>query len=257
MENTDAVILKQVGIQFTRVKKRRLLLGDFLSPRFRLHGEKEKIWALKNINLNIKKGEHVGIIGANGAGKSTLLKVICGVFNPTEGNVAVQGKIVPILELGDAFEPLYTGRENIYLYGALMGISYRRMNEYVEQIVEFSELQEAIDTPVVTYSSGMKSRLAFSVATITRPDILVLDEALTTGDKNFRGKSYRRIMELINSETTVLFVSHNEEELKKVCTRGIILDHGHLIADGKLDDILKVYSLRKASWNEQWKAESR
>lgn len=243
MTKEDAVVLKQVGIQFTREKKkRRALLGDLVSHFSGLYTERDKIWALKDVNLNVKKGERVGIIGANGAGKSTLLKLICGILKPTEGELMVQGNIVPILELGGAFEPLYTGRENIYLYGALMGVSHRKMDEYVEQIIEFSELHDSIDTPVMTYSSGMKSRLGFSVATIIRPDILILDEALTTGDRKFREKSYRRIVELISCETTVLFVSHNEGDLRKVCSRGILIDNGHLIADGKLDDILNEYA---------------
>lgn len=242
MTNEDAVILKQVGIQYTREKKRKAPLTDLLSRFSCLYTERDKIWALKDVNLNVKKGERVGIVGANGAGKSTLLKLICGILKPTKGEITVQGQIVPILELGGAFEPLYTGRENIYLYGALMGVSHRRMDDYVEQIIEFSELRDSIDTPVMTYSSGMKSRLGFSVATIVQPDILILDEALTTGDRRFREKSYRRIIELISCETTVLFVSHNEGELKKVCSRGILIDKGHLIADGRLDDILKEYA---------------
>lgn len=243
MKKEDAVVLKQVGIQFTREKKRRASLGDLPLMLYDKHTERDKIWALREVNLNVKKGERIGIIGANGSGKSTLLKLICGILKPTEGEIHVQGKIVPILELGGAFEPLYTGRENIYLYGALMGVSHRKMDGYVEQIIEFSELQDSIDSPVTTYSSGMKSRLGFSVATIIQPDVLILDEALTTGDRKFREKSYRRITELIRDETTVLFVSHNEDDLKKVCSRGIILDKGHMVADGELSHILNEYAL--------------
>ena len=241
MENNEAIVLKQVGIQFTQERKRRLPLGDLLLPFSPAYTEKKKFWALRDIDFRINKGEHVGIIGQNGAGKSTLLKLISQIYVPTEGTIQIQGKVVPILELAGAFESQYTGRENIYLYGAIMGYSHQYMDKCIDEIIEFSELERFIDTPVISYSSGMKSRLGFSIATTIQPDILVLDEVLSTGDRKFQEKSFNRIMNLINEDTTVLFVSHNENSLKKICNRGILLNKGRLVADGKLEDIINQY----------------
>lgn len=242
MDNSEAIVFSHVGIQFTKEKKRRFSLGDLLLPFSPVYTEKNRFWALKDIDFKIYKGENVGIIGQNGAGKSTLLKIISRIYAPTEGTVQIHGKVVPILELAGAFEPHYTGRENIYLQGAIMGYSRQFMNKCMEEIIEFSELSSFIDSPVISYSSGMKSRLGFSIATTVQPDILVLDEVLSTGDRSFREKSFNRIMDMIKEETTVLFVSHSENSLRKICNRGIWLNGGRVMADGNLEEVINQYT---------------
>lgn len=183
-------------------------------------------WALSNVSFNVKKGEVVGFIGSNGAGKSTMLKVIAGVLKPTKGNVQAYGNICPMIELGAGFDPALTARENIFLNGAIMGYSKEFIESKFEEIVEFSELREFLDVPVQNFSSGMIARLAFSVATIVDPEILIVDEILSVGDMAFQQKSMDKMMSLINGGTTVLFVSHSLEQIKKLCDRIVWIEHG-------------------------------
>jgi ABC-2 type transport system ATP-binding protein len=177
----------------------------------------------------------------NGAGKSTLLKVIAGVFKPTEGTVTHTGKIVPLLELGAGFDKEYTGRENIYLYGAMLGYSKSFIASKFDEIVEFSELEKFIDVPLKNYSSGMRSRLGFSVATIVEPEILILDEVLSVGDAKFRKKSEQKVLSMMENGVTVLFVSHNLAQVKRLCTKAMILDKGRMTAFGDIDTISQQY----------------
>lgn len=188
--------------------------------------EKKDFWALKNVSFKVKKGEVIGFVGSNGAGKSTLLKIVAGVMKPTEGNVATYGKVCPMIELGAGFDPQLTARENIYLNGAIMGYSRELMDEKFQEIVDFSELHDFLDVPVQNFSSGMVARLAFSVATIVEPEILIVDEILSVGDIAFQTKSEAKMLSMIGGGTTVLFVSHSAEQVKKMCDTVVWIEHG-------------------------------
>ena len=201
----------------------------------------QEFWALKHVSFDVKKGDRVGIMGLNGAGKSTLLKVIAGVLKATEGSVETKGVIVPLLELGAGFDRQYTGAENIFLYGAVLGYSKEFIQEKYNEIVEFSELGKFIDVPVKNYSSGMKARLGFSVATIVEPEILILDEVLSVGDAKFRKKCEKKIQGMFDKGITVLFVSHSSQQVLRMCNKGILLEHGELVAQGDVKDIVDLY----------------
>lgn len=190
------------------------------------HKKKEEFWALRDVNFQVKKGEVIGFIGSNGAGKSTLLKIVAGVMKPTKGRVDSYGNICPMIELGAGFDPQLTARENIYLNGAVMGYTKELIDSKFNEIVEFSELKDFLDVPVQNFSSGMVARLAFSIATIVEPEILIVDEILSVGDIAFQAKSERKMLSMINGGTTVLFVSHSIEQIKKMCDKVVWLDHG-------------------------------
>ncbi len=198
-------------------------------------------YALDDISFQIYPREVVGIIGLNGSGKSTSLKVISGILKPTSGTVHVGARIVPMLELGSGFDMELTGRENIYLNGSILGYSKEFLADKAPSILEFSGLQEFIDMPLKTYSSGMLMRLAFSVATLVEPEILIVDEILAVGDEAFQSKSRARMMELMGGGTTVLFVSHALEQIRNMCSRVIWLDHGKVKMIGKADDVCDAY----------------
>ncbi len=189
-------------------------------------------WALKDVDFKINKGEVIGFIGSNGAGKSTLLKVVAGVMKPTTGEVKAYGNICPMIELGAGFDPQLTARENIYLDGAIMGYSKELIDSKFDEIVEFSELKDFLDVPVQNFSSGMVARLAFSIATIVDPEILIVDEILSVGDIAFQAKSEAKMLEMIGGGTTVLFVSHSLEQIRKMCNRVVWLDHGKIVKMG-------------------------
>ena len=200
-----------------------------------------KFWALKDVSFKVEKGDRVGVLGFNGAGKSTLLKTIAGVLKPTTGNVKVSGVIAPLLELGAGFDMNYSGAENIYLYGATMGFSRKFIEEKYDEIVEFSELGEFINAPLKSYSSGMRSRLGFSIATAVKPDVLILDEVLSVGDAAFREKSEQRVLDMMSEGVTVLFVSHSTESIKRICNKAIILTKGQLVAEGEVNEVCEMY----------------
>lgn len=235
--------VEHVGMKFNLSKER---VDDFREYLIRmLTGkklERDEFWALKDVSFSLHEGERIGILGLNGAGKSTLLKVIAGVFKPTEGKVVRNGKIVPLLELGAGFDKNYTGRENIYLYGSVLGYSRKYMDEKYNQIVKFSGLGEFIDVPIKNYSSGMRSKLGFAIATIAEPEILILDEVLSVGDRKFRKKSERRILDMMENGTAVLFVSHSLAQVQRICNKAMILDHGQLVAFGDVDEIAELYT---------------
>ena len=201
----------------------------------------QEFWALRDISFEVQKGDRVGIMGLNGAGKSTLLKVISGVLKATQGTVTTNGKIAPLLELGAGFDRQYTGAENIYLYGAMLGYSKEFLEARYDEIVEFSELGSFIDVPVKNYSSGMKARLGFSIATLVSPDILILDEVLSVGDAKFRKKSEKKVLSMFDKGVTVLFVSHSLEQVQRLCNKAMILEKGKLIAYGDIDEISEQY----------------
>ena len=199
---------------------------DLFNKEKRQNKKKNEFWALKDVNFKINKGEVVGFIGSNGAGKSTLLKVVAGVMKPTKGRVAAYGNICPMIELGAGFDPQLTARENIYLNGAVMGYSKELIESKFDEIVEFSELKDFLDVPVQNFSSGMTARLAFSIATIVDPEILIVDEILSVGDIAFQAKSEAKMLSMIGGGTTVLFVSHSLAQIKKLCDRVIWIEHG-------------------------------
>ena len=201
----------------------------------------DEFWALKDINFTLKKGDRIGILGTNAAGTSTLLKVIAGVFKPTEGKVIRNGRIVPLLELGAGFDKEYTGRENIYLYGAVLGYSKEFIDSKFEEIVKFSGLRKFLDVPLKNYSSGMKSRLGFSIATIVEPEILILDEVLSVGDAKFRKKSEKKILSMMDKGVTVLFVSHSLAQVQRICNKAMILENGTIRNIGAVDEIAAEY----------------
>ncbi|MCR5769143.1 MAG: ABC transporter ATP-binding protein [Lachnospiraceae bacterium] len=201
----------------------------------------KEFWALRDVTFHVRKGERVGILGLNGAGKSTLLKCIAGVLKPNEGTVTVTGNIVPLLELGAGFDKDYTGAENIYLYGSMLGYPKSFIREKFDEIVKFSELGDFINVPVKNYSSGMKARLGFSIATVVEPDILILDEVLSVGDAKFRKKSAKKLQSMMKKGVTVLLVSHSSDQVLQICNRAIILEHGHLVASGKAAKICAQY----------------
>ena len=190
--------------------------------------ERNNFWALKKINFKITKGEVVGFIGSNGAGKSTLLKIVAGVMKPTEGSVKAFGNICPMIELSAGFDMQLTARENIYLDGAVMGYSKELIDSKFDEIVEFSELKDFLDVPVQNFSSGMTARLAFSIATIVDPEILIVDEILSVGDMAFQTKSENKMLSMINGGTTVLFVSHSLEQVEKLCSKIVWIEHGEI-----------------------------
>lgn len=199
---------------------------DLFDKKKKKNKKMNEFWALRNLNFEISKGEVVGFVGSNGAGKSTLLKVVAGVMKPTKGQVSVYGNVCPMIELGAGFDPQLTARENIYLNGAVMGYSKEMIDSKFEEIVDFSELKDFLDVPVQNFSSGMVARLAFSIATIVDPEILIVDEILSVGDIAFQAKSEEKMLSMIGGGTTVLFVSHSLDQIKKICDKVVWLDHG-------------------------------
>ena len=202
---------------------------------------KDDFWALKDVSFEVKKGEVVGLIGSNGAGKSTLLKVVSGVMKPTSGSVKVAGVISPMIELGAGFDGNLTARENIYLNGSILGYSKKFLDAKFDEIVEFSELKDFLEVPVKNFSSGMTAKLAFSIATIVNPEVLIVDEILSVGDIKFQEKSKKKMMELIKGGTTVLYVSHSLDAIKSICTKVVWLEHGKIIKIGDTKEICDEY----------------
>lgn len=208
-------------------KKRRQVKTDF--------------WALSDVSFHVKKGEVIGLIGSNGAGKSTLLKVVSGVMKPTKGKVTVNGAISPMIELGAGFDQELTARENIYLNGAILGYSKEFLDSKFNEIVDFSELKDFLDVPIKNFSSGMVAKLAFSIATVVNPEILIVDEILSVGDIKFQEKSKNKMMEMIKGGTTVLYVSHSLESIKELCDRVVWIEHGKVIKVGPAKKMIQEY----------------
>ena len=203
--------------------------------------KKEYFWALNDISFSVKKGEVVGLIGSNGAGKSTLLKVVSGVMKPTKGSVKVNGAISPMIELGAGFDMELTARENIFLNGAILGYSKSFIESKFDDIVEFSELKDFLDVPVKNFSSGMTAKLAFSIATIVDPEILIVDEILSVGDIKFQEKSKKKMLDMIKGGTTVLYVSHALPSIEELCDRVVWLEHGKIVEMGDTKEVCKHY----------------
>ena len=212
---------------FVKLIKRELMFQEFL--------------AVKDVSFQVRQGEAWALIGTNGSGKSTLLKAISGILRPYRGNVSVNGSVAPLIELGAGFDPECTARENIYLNGCVLGNSKKFMAEHFDEIVEFAEIQNFLDSPIKNYSSGMKARLGFSVATMVKPDILIVDEVLAVGDYKFQQKCMARMKELLNGGTTLLFVSHNIQQVRNLCDHAIWLDHGVVRMMGEVNPVCDAY----------------
>ena len=224
MANDRITTMKEFAVAFA---KRRLTYREF--------------WALRNVSFEVRKGEVLGIIGRNGAGKSTLLKVISGIMKPTEGSVELHGNVVPMLELGSGFDFDLSGRENVFLNGAILGYAKEFLHRKYGEIAAFSELGDFLEVPLRNYSSGMVMRLAFSIATVVCPEILIVDEILAVGDADFQEKSRKRMMELMSGGTTVLFVSHDMSQIRAMCKTVLWLEQGRVVEFGKTQDVCDKY----------------
>ncbi len=216
-------------------------MKEYLLSAVRGNLRYKDFWALDDVTFSVNRGEVLGIVGTNGAGKSTLLKVISGILKPTRGAVSINGNVVPMLELGSGFDLELTGRENIFLNGAILGYQERFLVEKYDEIVDFSELGEFIEMPLRSYSSGMVTRLAFSIATVVKPDILIVDEILSVGDAAFQKKSENRMMELMSGGTTVLLVSHSTKQITEVCGKALWLQKGKIMAIGDASEVCQRY----------------
>lgn len=230
-----------LGIRFFRNRKRNISLREVLFQG-RSTSPKGEFWAVKDVSFDVVAGEAVGLVGANGHGKSTLLKLIAGVLLPDEGSVVVRGGVAPLIELTGGFEGGLTARENVYLTGGLHGLSKEAIDERFDEIIDFAELQDFVDTPFRHFSSGMKVRLGFAVVTTLDEPIVLVDEVLAVGDKKFREKCYGRMDELLSGGRTLFMVSHSENDLKRFCTRGLYIRQGELIVDGGIGESLAAYN---------------
>lgn len=238
----NMVEVNDVTMQFRMNNDKILSLKEFVTTALSGKLQYNNFTALNHVSFSVEKGETLGLIGHNGAGKSTILKVISGILKPTGGSVKTYGNVVPMLELGSGFDFELTGKENIFLNGAILGYSEEFLNEKYDEIVEFSELGDFIFSPIRNYSSGMLARLAFSIATVVNPDILIVDEILSVGDATFQKKSRRRMMELMGGGTTVLFVSHSLEQIRELCNRVVWLENGQIKMIGNVDEVCDAYS---------------
>ena len=236
------VKVENLGICFNLAKERVDSLKEYFLKFTKGSLHFEEFWALKDVSIEIKRGDFYGLVGINGSGKSTLLKTIAGVFKPTEGKVTVNGTIAPLIELGAGFDMDLTARENIYLNGAVLGFSKKFMDEHFQDIVDFSELHDFLDVPLKNYSSGMVARIAFAIATVVDPDILIADEVLSVGDYAFQEKCEKRMAQLLANGTTVIFVSHSTEQVKRLCNKATWLEHGKIIMTGDAETVCDAYS---------------
>jgi ABC-type polysaccharide/polyol phosphate transport system ATPase subunit len=235
------VLLQDISVRYNLPKEKIRTLKEFMINALKKRIEFEEFWALRNVTLEIPRGQVLGIIGRNGAGKSTLLKVVAGIIKPRAGRVAVKGRVAPLIELGGGFDLELTGQENIYFFGSIYGVSRKYLQARYEGIVEFSELQEFIEAPMRTYSQGMVTRLAFSVATSIEPDILLLDEVLSVGDLDFQQKCLKRIDEFRRQGVTIIFVSHNLEQVRSFCDTVMWLHRGQVAAQGPTEEVVSQY----------------
>ena len=239
--NHVVVHLDHVSMRFNMSRERVDSIKEYLIKVAKRQLFFDEFWALQDVSFDIRKGEVFGLVGLNGAGKSTLLKLVAGVLKPTAGTVLVEGEIAPLIELGAGVDPDLTARENIYMNGAVLGYNTAYMRERFQDIIDFSELKDFVDVPVKNFSSGMYARLGFAIATLVRPDVLIVDEILGVGDFRFQKKCQRRIQELMGGGTTVLMVSHTGETIKKFCSRAAWLENGRLREIGPATEVCAHY----------------
>ncbi|MBQ6928969.1 MAG: ABC transporter ATP-binding protein [Oscillospiraceae bacterium] len=242
MDKEIMVKVDNVGIRFNLAKERVDSLKEYFLKFSKGTLKFEEFWALDGVSLEIEKGDFYGLVGINGSGKSTLLKSVAGVFKPTRGKITVNGTIAPLIELGAGFDMDLTARENIFLNGAVLGFSKEHMLEKFDDIVDFSELHDFLDVPLKNYSSGMVARIAFAIATATKPDILIADEILAVGDYAFQEKCEKRMQELLDAGTTVIFVSHSIEQVKRMCNKATWIEKGKVIMSGDAETVCDAYS---------------
>ena len=239
---SDEIIqVNDVSLKFRLYKENVDNLKEFVIKKVKRQIAYEEFWALNHIDFKVNKGEAIGLVGRNGSGKSTLLKTIAGVLKPTKGNVILGGKVAPMIELGAGFDMELTARENVFLNGAILGYSREMLVENLDRIIDFAELKDFMDVPVKNYSSGMFTRLGFSIATVQTPDILIVDEILAVGDYRFQEKCMQRIFEMLDGGTTLLFVSHSMDQVQKMCNKAVLLEHGHMLMYSDVESVFKKY----------------
>lgn len=237
----NIIEVKNVSVKFNLASEKISSLKEYVIKVIKKQIRYKEFWALKDVSFSVKRGSVLGIVGLNGAGKSTLLKTISGIIKPTEGAISANGGIAPLIELGAGFDMELTARENIYLNGAVLGYSNKFIDEKFDEIVEFSELEEFIDVPLKNYSSGMVARIAFGIATLVKPDILIVDEILSVGDFKFQKKCEEKIRQLMSGGTTVILVSHSIEQIETMCDHVIWLEKGEVKMFGDADLVCKAY----------------
>lgn len=240
--NEPIIEVNDVSVMFRLYRERVDGIKEFVIKKIKNQIAYDEFWALKDIRFDVGKGEAIGLVGRNGSGKSTLLKTIAGVLKPTRGNVKIKGTVAPMIELGAGFDTELTAAENVFLNGAILGYPREMLEENMEKIIEFSELRDFMDVPIKNFSSGMFARLGFAVATIYTPDILIVDEILSVGDWQFQDKCQRRIHEMLEQGTTLLFVSHSMEQVKSICNRAILINHGEMVLDDSVDKVWERYN---------------
>jgi ABC-type polysaccharide/polyol phosphate transport system ATPase subunit len=239
MEKEHVIKLKNVSKRYKLYSNKKHQAVEAIFPFMKKYHK--DFYSIRDFNLDVAKGDILGVVGRNGCGKSTLMKLVSSVIQPTKGSIEVKGNLVPLLELGSGFHREFTGYENIYFYTAILGYPKSEIKKKAEEIIEFADLGEFIHQPLKNYSSGMKARLAFSVSVMIEPDILILDEVLSVGDAAFKEKSFEKINQFFESRKTILFVSHSMDAIKKLCNRAILIDKGELIMDGKPEEVTKAY----------------
>lgn len=241
MNNESIIKVTNATVRFNKATENYNGLKEYVIKMLKGELMFQEFLALKDVNLEVKRGEAWGLIGTNGSGKSTLLKLICGILKAYKGSVQVFGSIAPLIELGAGFDGELTARENVYLNGALLGYKREFMDRHFNEIIEFAELQDFVDVPLKNFSSGMSARLGFAVATIVKPDILIVDEVLAVGDQAFQEKCKQRMEAMLSGGTTLLFVSHSIDQVKELCQKAIWIDKGTVMASGDIDQVAEMY----------------
>lgn len=240
-ENNVVINVSDATVRFNMASERIDNLKEYVIKLVKHQLMFQEFLALKNVDFSVRKGEAWGVIGTNGSGKSTLLKLICGILKPYTGTVKIQGSIAPLIELGAGFDGDLTAKENIFLNGAVLGHTKKYMQDHFEEIVEFAELQDFLDMPIKNYSSGMAARLGFSIATVVRPDILIVDEVLSVGDYAFQQKCEKRMKGMLEGGTTLLFVSHSIDSVRSLCDHALWLDKGNVGLKGEVEEVCDAY----------------
>lgn len=241
MDRNIVIDVRNVSMKFNLASEKFDSFKEYVIKSIKKQVHFDEFWALQDVSFQVEKGESLGLIGLNGSGKSTMLKTIAGVLKPTKGSVDIKGSIAPLIELGAGFDMDLTAHENVFLNGALLGYGREEMGNYMQNIIDFSELKDFMDVPVKNFSSGMVSRLGFAIATIGTPDILIVDEVLSVGDFQFQQKCEERINHMKEAGTTILFVSHSIEQVKKVCSKVVWLEKGRLKMQGEAKEICDIY----------------